>query len=141
MSGEEIKAKDFQFQNIQRVLSSSSSNQMTLIGWTIGFESAGLVGLFSIATSNPNNLDHSNGISSLGMAMSAITLLLFFVWKREHVLAEQYINQLKDIVAIPEKDLYSGMTAAVWRTVFGLSLLLWLAVSVCPDFFRKFLTN
>lgn len=133
------ESKTYQFQHIERVLSNSSSNQIALIGWFLGFESAGLVGLYSIVTNANKELNQLNSQIALGMIMVVVTYLFYRVWRREHQLARQYLELLAAFVVLPKQNSESGITAIVWKTIFVFCFIFWVLEAVCPNLIIIFL--
>ena len=120
------------FENIQRVLSDTSSVQIALMTLTITLQSAGIVGLYSVAEKFKN----SREAIGLPLVMVVISFILGFVWLREHVMAEAFRKQLLKNFHVwePEKSVWNGKTALMWKFIHGICILGWLTIFILAIF-------
>lgn len=120
------------FENIQRILSDTSSAQIAIMTLTLTFQSAGLVGIYTIADKIKGSPSTDTGIVGLPLTMVIISFILGFVWLREHIMAEAFRGRLRDKYKVwePTKSCWSGKTARMWMVVHGGSILIWLVVCI-----------
>lgn len=118
------KLTEHDFGHIQRVLSDSSSTQTSVMNTVLGFQSVGLVGLYTIKD------DHGLVLILLPIVMLLITTILGIVWQRESELACQFTKKIEKHVWKPQSNWWTGKTMYMWAIVHIGGFLFWFSIFI-----------
>ncbi len=112
------------FQNIQRVLSDSSSTQLTIINWSLGLVTGGFIGVFSIESSTL--IEKKCFFHMLSVFVLLGLLYLWVLWTREDKIASDFQKKNEAFVGKQKKDKWTRRSANIWVSFYITNLILWL---------------
>jgi hypothetical protein len=117
--------------NYQRILAGYPTISFTLLGFHLTATIGGLAGFFALMAGPVLTQHKAYWVSLLSALVAFVTLMLYLMWLREHMLKDQAVEDLKASgLRFPEptRPWYAGLVTAMHTGFYAGALALWIAL-------------